>query len=78
MVFTLVQPQKSQTPEAIKADPLISMRELVVYCPRCRTLETLWFNNGRLMEARKFTQLNSHVFHDCGSQQPCRLYRSGL
>lgn len=50
--------------------------ELVVFCPGCKTLETLSFNNGSLMPARKFSQREGQVYHDCGSDQPCRLYRT--
>jgi hypothetical protein len=35
----------------------------------------LWFSNGWLMPTRKFSQVNSELYHDCGSQEPCRLYR---
>ena len=51
-------------------------RELLVFCPKCKTLEMLWFDNGYLMQTRKFDQTDGQVYHDCGSNQPCRLYRS--
>jgi hypothetical protein len=49
--------------------------EVVVSCPNCTALQTLWFAEGRLTPTRKFTQSADEVFHDCGSAQPCRLYR---
>jgi hypothetical protein len=56
-------------------DALAAEDELVVFCPKCKTLETLWFTNGWLMATRKFSQVNGELYHDCGSQEPCRLYR---
>jgi hypothetical protein len=54
---------------------LPDIREFVVFCPGCKTLETLWFNDGWLMQTRKFNQRGEQVFHDCGTPEPCRLYR---
>lgn len=51
------------------------LTELVVSCPRCKTLETLWFINGKLTQTRKFNQNDGHVYHDCGSQEPCHIYK---
>jgi hypothetical protein len=51
------------------------LAEFVVSCPNCKTLETLWFINGRLTQTRKFSQAGSSVYHDCGSNQACRIYR---
>jgi hypothetical protein len=50
--------------------------EVVVSCPHCTALQTLWFAEGHLTPTRKFTQYANQVFHDCGSAQPCRLYRA--
>ncbi len=50
-------------------------RELLVFCPKCKALETLWFDNGYLMQTRKFDQNDGRVYHDCGSEEACRLYR---
>lgn len=51
--------------------------EVVVFCPNCKTLETLTFSRNRLTANRKFIQSNSHIYHNCGSAEPCRLYRVG-
>ncbi len=53
---------------------LPDVHELVVLCPGCKTLETLWFNNRVLMQTRKFNQQGEPVFHGCGTPGPCRLY----
>jgi len=51
-------------------------KELVAICPTCRTFETLLFFGDALMETRKFKQHDGYVYHDCGSSEPCQMYRS--
>ena len=48
--------------------------EIMAICPTCKAFETVYFSNGKLNQNRKFTQFGSHVYHDCGSNAPCRLY----
>ena len=50
--------------------------DLTVFCPGCKSLETVWFEDGTLMSTRKFTQRGDLIYHDCGSDRPCRLYRN--
>ncbi len=47
--------------------------EIVVFCPKCKTMETLWFAVDKLVQTRKFSQEDTLVYHDCGSSEPCRL-----
>ena len=49
------------------------MDERVAYCPNCKTYETLWFQGDRLSQTQKFSQWDGKVYHDCGSNEPCRL-----
>lgn len=49
--------------------------EVVAFCPKCLTLETLLLSDKRLMPTQKFRQLGNRIYHACGSPQPCRLYR---
>lgn len=49
-------------------------KEVMVFCPSCKAFETVWFNRGALNQTRKFTQYGHHIYHDCGSKEPCRLY----
>lgn len=51
--------------------------EAVAFCPHCKDLQTIWINHGTLMPTRKFIQAESQIYHDCGSDQPCRLYIPG-
>jgi hypothetical protein len=75
MVLALAQRSQSQTLKRTAVRSLPDVNELVVFCPGCKTLETLWFHNGWLMQTRKFNQKGEQVFHDCGTPEPCRLYR---
>ena len=50
--------------------------EVMAFCPVCKEFQTLWFANGKLMQIRKFSQRGDKVYHDCGSDEPCRLYRA--
>jgi hypothetical protein len=49
-------------------------KEITACCPHCKTIETLWFGDNRLLETRKFNQMGGRIYHDCGSSEPCRLY----
>ncbi len=50
--------------------------EVLALCPTCKAFETLWFAGDRLRPTRKFNQSGDRVYHDCGSKEPCRLYRT--
>jgi hypothetical protein len=47
---------------------------VMIFCPAFKALETVWINKGKLNQNRKFAQFGSHIYHDCGSNNPCRLY----
>ena len=51
-----------------------NVRQLIVFCPQCKALETHWFIEDEITDTRKFSQNNNRVYHDCGSKEPCRLY----
>ncbi|MFC1976682.1 hypothetical protein ACFLWS_00195 [Chloroflexota bacterium] len=62
-----------------KTAPMIvaEANELIVFCPNCSTLETVLFKENRMaVPTRKFSQYGARIYHDCGSSQPCRLYRT--
>lgn len=50
--------------------------EVVVFCPRCKALQTVQISGSRLTPTRKFFQDGPYIYHDCGSRQPCRLYHN--
>jgi hypothetical protein len=76
MVLALAQRPQVQSSSRTAVHSISDAHELVAFCPGCKTLETLSFNNGWLMQTRKFYQQGEQVFHDCGTPEPCRLYRT--
>lgn len=76
MSIVLTQPKISSTGR--KTRPIISSEalEFIVFCPKCGTLETVWFTeDGLLVPTRKFSQYDTKLYHDCGADIPCHLYR---
>ena len=75
----LLAPAKERQSYAIgkaRADVPLAEAEVVAYCPVCKAFQTLWFTGGRLIQTRKFSQYGEQVYHDCGSNKPCHLYRT--
>jgi hypothetical protein len=66
--------QNSRLPKTIIAEDERLSKELMVFCPVCKSFETVWFTMGALNPTRKFTQYGNHIYHDCGSNEPCRLF----
>jgi len=75
MVITLERPSQTQYSNTKIESSIPVIDEIVAFCPGCKALETLWFNNGRLIPTRKYYPLGEQVFHDCGTSEPCRFYR---
>ena len=49
--------------------------DVLAQCPKCKTIETIQFVGDTLTQCRKFRQRDGSIYHDCGSDQPCRLHR---
>lgn len=72
-------------PVAVKDEPNTILRangrtwsgDVVAFCPRCKAFQTIHIEGATLTPTRKFTQVGSQIYHDCGSVQPCRLYYNG-
>jgi hypothetical protein len=76
MQLTIEKKQKiSKGSEKQPAFPL-ETEELIAQCPGCKTIETIFFSNGELISTRKFYSKDTHVFHKCSTNEPCRLYRN--
>jgi len=71
------QQEPSDTKEAQQLS-IASTEELIAFCLKCKTFETLWFTSGTLMQTRKSGQTDTRVYHNCGSNEPCRLLSSFL
>ena len=76
MVQALAERPKSDISKRTITHTSTGVHELVVFCPRDKTLGTLLLTDGRLMQTRKFTQNGDGIYHDCSSNQPCRLYHA--
>ena len=74
----IAQQQESSATKEAQQPPIPGTEELIAFCPKCKTLETLWFTRGALVQTRKFAQKDARVYHDCGSNEPCRLLPSFL
>jgi len=71
-------PEVTQQKEITRArneipQDMASSEELVALCPECKSFETLWFNGNQMIHTRKYVQIGRRVYHDCGSEEPCRL-----
>ena len=57
--------------------PVTGEQEYVCQCPRCLTVETLWFRGDTLVPTVKFSQgEDGRVYHNCNqySSGLCRLF----
>lgn len=49
------------------------MRTVMAHCPGCKEVATIDVIGAAMVPTRKFRQVGGKVFHDCGSELPCRL-----
>jgi len=77
MSIVLTQPRQSSSKKETVQIISAEANEFMVFCPSCGTLETVWFTGGGLIvPTRKFTQKGARLYHDCGSDTSCYLYRT--
>ena len=74
MSVVLAQREMRNDMEGNGHDINSALDEVIVVCPKCKTLETLWLSAGLLVPTRKFRQSGRQVYHDCGSNEPCTFY----
>lgn len=48
-------------------------KEVAVSCPLCKTVETLYFVNGRLEDTRMYQRKDRRIYHICGTE--CRVVK---
>jgi hypothetical protein len=68
MVLALAQRSRSQSVNRTAVRFPCDVRELVAFCPECRTPEAPWSNNGCLMQAPKCNLRGEELFM-IGTQQ---------
>lgn len=78
-VITEVAPEEQISPAQCNTvySHLQIETEIMVCCPKCKTLETVYFSRGQVMPTQKFHQENQKLYHDCGSTIPCKLFHYG-
>lgn len=64
-----------QATGAQKLESDVLSGEAMVVCPKCKAIQSVFINDGMLMPTRKFQQRGNAIYHDCGSNLPCRIYR---
>jgi hypothetical protein len=74
MFIEVVKQPKPDAGKVIERIIRTASREVVVFCPKCKALETLHFAQGGLTPNQKFSQKGDRIYHACGSNEPCRLY----
>lgn len=70
----LIKPQVTSTVKGTRPIIAAEAKEFIVVCPKCGTIETVWFNEEGLVPTRKFRQYGFRVYHNCGAGVPCHLY----
>jgi len=73
MAIVRIQSQKSNVTREARQRMTPATDEILAFCPKCKTFETLWFVEGVLVRTQKFNQDGAQIYHNCGSEEPCRL-----
>jgi len=73
MSIELAKQQRTDDGKVIERIVRTASTEVVVFCPKCKALETLHFGQGGLTPNQKFSQKGDKIYHACGSNEPCRL-----
>ena len=76
MSIVITSQSKSGVTKEVRQNTAAEVEELMVFCPKCKTFETLWFTRNELVKTQKFSQENRHIYHNCDSREPCRMYRA--
>jgi hypothetical protein len=50
------------------------LRDVVAFCPACKTMETVSLKGEVLASTSRFTQKGDAVYHACGLDVACRLF----
>lgn len=67
--------KEPNTVDVVRGDKDVWSGEVVVLCPKCKALQTIQVAGDSILPTRKYVQRGRQIYHDCGSAQPCRLYR---
>ena len=78
MVSTIeVSPESVTKTQELKYLLSGQSEECMAQCPSCKAIETITLGfDGQLFTTRKFFQSGRRIYHKCGTDIPCRLFRS--
>ena len=76
MSIVLTQPRQSSSKKETVRIISTEANEFMAFCPKCGTLETVWFVENMLVPTPKFSQEDTRVYHDRGLDKSCHLYRT--
>ena len=70
MVLVLTQRPQTQSLSRTAVHSVPDVRELVAFCPGCKTLETLWFSNGWLCKLASSSNRGNRCFMTAVHRSP--------
>ena len=76
MPVKLTQPQKRNSTKGIGYRIATEPNDFMIFCPKCYAFETVSLVKDMLVPTKKFSQIGARIYHDCGSNEPCHLYRT--
>jgi hypothetical protein len=74
MSAALTQSKKFNSKKEIERRIATEPNDFTILCPKCYAFETVSLIEGTLVRTKKFSQIGPRIYHDCGSNEPCRLY----
>ena len=48
-------------------------KKVMAFCPECGDFASLSFTRQGLVATPEYIQAHSQIYHQCGSEEPCRL-----
>jgi len=76
MSVVLTQTQKCNSTKEIGHRIATEPNEFMIFCPKCDAFETVCLIDDMLIPTKKFSQVGARIYHDCGSDTSCHLYRT--
>ena len=73
MSITLIHSKQGNGQKEIGRHIGAESNEFTILCPKCCAFETVCFIDDMLVPTKKFSQADSRIYHDCGSNEPCRF-----
>ena len=72
----LTQAQKCKRAKEIGHCIASEPNEFMIFCTECGTFEAVCLIEDALVPTKKSSQAGPRIYYDCGSNEPCYLYRT--